>query len=61
MILFKYILSGDCLHMLLVFCTGFLSVHGAMESLKQIGDIKSNLEKKLQNDIRDTCSKAAEQ
>ncbi|XP_073321582.1 protein FAM81B [Pagrus major] len=40
---------------------GFLSVHDAMESLRQIGDIKSHLDKKrLQKDIRDICGKVAE-
>ncbi|XP_041793940.1 protein FAM81B [Chelmon rostratus] len=40
---------------------GFLSVHDAIESLRQIGDIKSHLEKKkLQKDIRDICGKMAE-
>ncbi|KAK2837417.1 hypothetical protein Q5P01_014629 [Channa striata] len=37
---------------------GFLSVHDAIESLRQIGDIKSRLDKeKLQEDIRHICSK----
>lgn len=58
---FKCILSGDPLHTLLLFWAGFLSVRDAIESLRQIGDIKSHLDKKkLQKDIRDTCSKAAE-
>ncbi|CAK6950135.1 protein FAM81B [Scomber scombrus] len=40
---------------------GFLSVHDAIESLRQIGDIKSCLDKeKLQKDIRLICSKVAE-
>ncbi|XP_063752811.1 protein FAM81B [Eleginops maclovinus] len=40
---------------------GFLSVHDAIESLRQIGDIKSRLTKeKLQKDIRHVCSKVAE-
>ncbi|XP_030273075.1 protein FAM81B isoform X2 [Sparus aurata] len=40
---------------------GFLSVHDAIESLRQIGDIKSHLDKKrLQKDIRDICGKVAE-
>ncbi|XP_071338741.1 protein FAM81B isoform X2 [Trachinotus anak] len=40
---------------------GFLSVHDAIASLRQIGDIKSRLEKeKLQKDIRHICSKVAE-
>ncbi|KAI3372464.1 hypothetical protein L3Q82_022953 [Scortum barcoo] len=40
---------------------GFLSVHDAIESLRQIGDIKSRLDKeKLQKDIRHICSKVAE-
>ncbi|KAL3063064.1 hypothetical protein OYC64_002781 [Pagothenia borchgrevinki] len=40
---------------------GFLSVHDAIESLRQIGDIKSRLNKeKLQKDIRHVCSKVAE-
>ncbi|XP_075961088.1 protein FAM81B [Anarhichas minor] len=38
---------------------GFLSVHGAIESLRQIGDIKSRLDtEKLQKDIR-TCLQQA--
>ncbi|XP_068422652.1 protein FAM81B [Clinocottus analis] len=37
---------------------GFLAVHDAIDSLRQIGDIKSRLTKeKLQKDIRDVCSK----
>ncbi|XP_070821077.1 protein FAM81B [Chaetodon trifascialis] len=40
---------------------GFLSVHDAIESLRQIGDIKSHLDKKkLQRDIKDICGKVAE-
>ncbi|XP_039659913.1 protein FAM81B isoform X2 [Perca fluviatilis] len=40
---------------------GFLSVHDAIESLRQIGDIKSRLDKKkLQKDIRHIGSKVAE-
>ncbi|KAM9360646.1 protein FAM81B [Symphorus nematophorus] len=40
---------------------GFLSVHDAIESLRQISDIKSHLDKqKLQRDIRHICSKVAE-
>ncbi|XP_029294773.1 protein FAM81B [Cottoperca gobio] len=40
---------------------GFLSVHDAIESLRQIGDIKSRLDKKkLQKDIKHVCSKVAE-
>ncbi|XP_044051201.1 protein FAM81B isoform X2 [Siniperca chuatsi] len=40
---------------------GFLSVHDAIESLRQIGNIKSRLDKeKLQKDIRHICSKVAE-
>ncbi|XP_070761261.1 protein FAM81B [Enoplosus armatus] len=40
---------------------GFLSVHEAIESLGQIGDIKSRLDKQaLQKDIRHICSKVAE-
>ncbi|KAL7390934.1 hypothetical protein ABVT39_001545 [Epinephelus coioides] len=40
---------------------GFLSVHDAIESLRQIGDIKSRLDKeKLHKDIRQICSKEAE-
>ncbi|XP_026199698.1 protein FAM81B [Anabas testudineus] len=40
---------------------GFLSVHDAIESLRQIGDIQSRLDKeKLQKDIRHICSKVAE-
>ncbi|KAM8759922.1 protein FAM81B isoform 1-T1 [Acanthopagrus schlegelii] len=40
---------------------GFLSVHDAIESLRQIGDIKSHLDKKrLEKDIRDICGKVAE-
>ncbi|KAM7416513.1 hypothetical protein PAMA_018528 [Pampus argenteus] len=40
---------------------GFLSVHDAIESLRQIGDIKSCLDKeKLQKDIRHIGSKLAE-
>ncbi|XP_035514945.1 protein FAM81B [Morone saxatilis] len=40
---------------------GFLSVHDAIESLRQISDIKSRLDKeKLQKDIRHICSKVAE-
>ncbi|XP_029999292.1 protein FAM81B [Sphaeramia orbicularis] len=40
---------------------GFASVRDAIESLKQIGDIKSRLEEeKIQKDIRDICSKVAE-
>ncbi|GAA6221027.1 protein FAM81B isoform X1 [Lates japonicus] len=40
---------------------GFLSVHDAIESLRQISDIKSRLEKqKLQKDIRHIRSKVAE-
>ncbi|XP_035021822.1 protein FAM81B [Hippoglossus stenolepis] len=40
---------------------GFRSVHDAMESLRQIGDIKSRLDKgELQKDIRHMCSKVAE-
>ncbi|XP_040010645.1 protein FAM81B [Xiphias gladius] len=40
---------------------GFLSVHGAIESLRQIGDIKSRLDnEKLQRDIRHICRKVAE-
>ncbi|XP_078105758.1 protein FAM81B [Sander vitreus] len=40
---------------------GFLSVHDAIESLRQIGDIKSRLDKKkLQKDIRHIGSKLAE-
>ncbi|KAK1892235.1 Protein FAM81B [Dissostichus eleginoides] len=41
--------------------TGFLSVHDAIESLRQIGDIKSRLNKeKQQKDIRHVCTKVAE-
>ncbi|XP_054467714.1 protein FAM81B [Anoplopoma fimbria] len=40
---------------------GFLSVHDAIASLRQIGDIKSRLDKeKLQKDIRHVCSKMAQ-
>ncbi|XP_038559570.1 protein FAM81B [Micropterus salmoides] len=40
---------------------GFLSVHDAIESLRQICDIKSRLDKeKLQKDIRHICSKVAD-
>ncbi|KAG8012125.1 Protein FAM81B [Nibea albiflora] len=40
---------------------GFLSVHDAIESLRQIADIKSHLDKKkLQKDIRHICSKVEE-
>ncbi|KAM7391816.1 hypothetical protein PAMP_022473 [Pampus punctatissimus] len=40
---------------------GFLSVHDAIGSLRQISDIKSCLDKeKLQKDIRHICSKLAE-
>uniref|UniRef100_UPI0037E7CAC5 protein FAM81B n=1 Tax=Semicossyphus pulcher TaxID=241346 RepID=UPI0037E7CAC5 len=40
---------------------GFLSVHDAIESLRQIGDIKSRLDQeKVQKDIRHICSKVAE-
>ncbi|XP_036953091.1 protein FAM81B isoform X1 [Acanthopagrus latus] len=40
---------------------GFLSVHDAIESLRQIGDIKSHLDKKrLEKDIRDISGKVAE-
>ncbi|XP_022608255.1 protein FAM81B [Seriola dumerili] len=40
---------------------GFLSVHDAIESLRQIGDIKSRLDKEmLQKDIRHICSTVAE-
>ncbi|XP_030594185.1 protein FAM81B [Archocentrus centrarchus] len=40
---------------------GFLSVHDAIESLRQICDIKSRLDKeKLQKDIRHICSKVTE-
>ncbi|XP_026176878.1 protein FAM81B [Mastacembelus armatus] len=40
---------------------GFQSVHDAIESLRQIGDIKSRLDKeKLQKDIKHICSKVAE-
>nr|XP_046243030.1 protein FAM81B [Scatophagus argus] len=40
---------------------GFLSVRDAIESLRQIGDIKSHLDRKqFQKDIRDICSKEAE-
>uniref|UniRef100_A0A8P4G763 Family with sequence similarity 81 member B n=1 Tax=Dicentrarchus labrax TaxID=13489 RepID=A0A8P4G763_DICLA len=40
---------------------GFLSVHDAIESLRQISDIKSRLDKeKLQKDIRHICSKVTE-
>lgn len=54
-------MSGDSLHTLLLFWTGFLSVHDAIESLRQIGDIKSRLDKeKLQKDIGHICSKVAE-
>lgn len=41
--------------------TGFLSVRDAIESLRQISDIKSRLDKqRLQKDIRDICSKVAD-
>ncbi|XP_024909213.1 protein FAM81B [Cynoglossus semilaevis] len=40
---------------------GFLSVHDAIQSLRQIGDIKSHLDKeKLQKDIRHICCKVAD-
>ncbi|TMS03615.1 Protein FAM81B, partial [Larimichthys crocea] len=40
---------------------GFLSVHDAIESLRQIADIKSHLDKKkLQRDISHICSKVEE-
>ncbi|XP_029018219.1 protein FAM81B [Betta splendens] len=40
---------------------GFLSVRDAIESLRQIGDIKSRLDnEKLQKDIRHICNKVAE-
>ncbi|XP_056276019.1 protein FAM81A [Pseudoliparis swirei] len=39
---------------------GFLAVHAAIKSLRQIGDIKSRLDKeKLQKDISDVCGKLA--
>jgi len=48
------------LHCLLLFGTGFLAVHAAIKSLRQIGDIKSRLDKeKLQKDISDVCGKLA--
>ena len=54
-------MSDDPLYTLPLFWTGFLSVHDAIESLRQIGDIKSCLDKeKLQKDIRLICSKVAE-
>lgn len=38
---------------------GFLSVCDAIESLRQIGDTRSLLDKKkLQRDVKDICSKA---
>ncbi|KAG7489433.1 hypothetical protein JOB18_012127 [Solea senegalensis] len=40
---------------------GFQSVYDAIESLRQISDVKSRLDKeKLQNEIRHICSKVAD-
>ncbi|TNN42821.1 Protein FAM81B [Liparis tanakae] len=45
---------------LLVALTGFLAVHAAIKSLREICDIKSRLDKeKLQRDVSDVCGKPA--
>lgn len=57
----SYKVSGNPQYFLPLCWTGFLSVRDAIESLRQIGDIKSRLDKeKLQKDIRHICSKVAE-
>lgn len=57
--LFSSLMHFNCSHLSL--STGFLSVHDAIQSLRQIGDIKSHLDKeKLQKDIRHICCKVAD-
>lgn len=53
-----FIPTSDSLYVL--FSAGFLLVRDAIESLRQIGDTRSLLDKKrLQKDVRDICSKMA--